>query len=145
VTPEPVKLALPLGGGMVVVGPLGAVQLLRALRLVEQVADDRGGRMHPDGLALRAAFEVAIEQARAFVPETSKLSERPDAGSSVTTRSSRSVVLVDPISSAEAAALLDCSEQWVRACCRRGKFASAERRAGRWLIERHEVVAAPAG
>lgn len=138
-TPQMDPLATPMPGGFVMVGPTGAKRLLTALRIAEVYARQTGGRVLPDSLRLRAALEVSAERFDSFASETIETPALPDpAGLGMT---ATSLVLLNPIGVTEAARLLHCSEQWVRACCRRGKFASARRRIGGWVLERDEVAA----
>lgn len=65
------RVALPLGGGQVLIGPFGA--LLLAQRVVEAERRRRLDGLPPPGWdSLRAAVEQAAEEARTLVTDTAK-------------------------------------------------------------------------
>lgn len=131
-------LATGLGRGAVLLGPRGAVLVLRLLVTAQHTARQDGIAPPVDVSALRAVLDQAVVEARSFATESAKLSQVSGGASSMSAPSSS--VLIDPIDCDEAAALLGCSVQWARALCRRGVFASAQRRAGGWWVERSEVA-----
>lgn len=140
--PEADQLATPLGSGLILLGANGSRRLLGALRAARELARRDEVRLHPDWLRLLAMAEVAVEQADRFAGEIlAETVEVPPVPKTTDSRPAQPPSWVDPIGVAEAASLLRCSEQWIRACCRRGKFASAQRRSGCWWLERTEVLA----
>lgn len=132
---DPLGAALP--GGLTLLGPVGTLLLLRALRTAEHTARQDGIRANADVVRLRSILETAATDARTFLGETAKRSGPNNPPCSA----QRSSLLVDPIGAVEAARMLGYSPQYVRTLCRRRDFASAQRRSGRgWLIERDEVA-----
>ncbi len=137
--PAPDPLVTPLPGGMVLVGPRGSRRLLSAVYVLAEVEERRNGATPADLLTLRAALEVAAEQARRNTAEAAEYRAWPAMSSP--RRSSSSTVGAGSIGTREAARLLGCTDRNVRALCRRGVFDSAVRRAGTWWMERSEVAA----
>lgn len=135
--PDPVATAL--GNGLVLLGSLGSRRLLGALRIALKDPRSGGGTVPPDVVRLLDVLTAAVQQPGGFRGETDQVSlgQRQAASAAV----SPLLVVADPIGCVEAAALLRCSPQWIRALCRRGAFRTAQQRGGSWWIERGEVAA----
>jgi len=131
----PDDLALELGDGVTILGRVGTLSFAEALRIVAGMARTAGGgRPSPRFVRLAGILESSAANAlRAFPAESF------DRSSAVGVPWSAHSVVVDPISTADAAALLGCSAQSVRARCRCGEFASAVLVGDTWVIGRHEV------
>ena len=125
-----VHSAVPAGDGHVLVCPLGAAYLARALSVVEREHRLAGVRPPAEWLELR---EV-INRAAAFGLESSSFRDLPEVPSSRSTFSDR-------IGAGRVAELLGCSEPWARSLLRRGEFASARRRGWAWEVDQDEVLA----
>jgi hypothetical protein len=131
-TGVPDGVALGLGSGQALVGPIGALTVARALEAVERSHRRDGIPPPAHFVALRAVFDAAAaearrsERGRADGPPMPVL---PTSG------------LFDPIDSSEAALLLGVTSRQVRRLCGSGAFASARRSAASWWLERDEVVA----
>jgi hypothetical protein len=123
-------VAVPAGAGHVLVGPLGAAHLARALALVEREYRLAGIRPSEHWLALRDA----IDQAAAFAYETAKVRIRTDLS-----RSDRVITSVR-VGTERVAELAGCSQQWARALLRRGEFATAQCQGSVWAVDEAEVV-----
>lgn len=124
-----------LPGGFVLMGPSGVLLAARALAIAERVASRDGIRTPGDAEALRETLLAAVADAR----RSRSGSEEVPLSDGVSASAVSSMVLVDPVGTADAAVLLACTPRAVRARCRRGALASAVRSGKAWLIERHEI------
>lgn len=136
----PDGLALPLGGGQVLLGPAGALLVANALAAAEIAARRDGIRAPASLTVLRAALDQAAAEARDMA-ETAKVARRARLAASL----AAPPPWVDPIGAAEAAQILGVSPQYARSLCRREAFTSARRRSGAWVVERAEVLARVTG
>lgn len=127
-TGVPDGLALPLPGGLLLLGGRGTRVVAAALALAERIAARDGIAPPADWVAVRAAVTAAAsDSGSAEVPAPPVVA------------ASR-VVVMDPVSTVEAAEMLGCTARNVRDLCARGAFA-ASRLGGRWVLEREEVTA----
>lgn len=124
-------VATPAGEGFVLLGPLGAAHVARALTLVEREYRQVGASPSPWWRHLRDA----INQAAAFAYETAKAREEVEVPSSGRVCNSAR------LSTERAAKMANCSTQWVRSLCRTGAFASARRSGNAWSLDESEVAA----
>jgi hypothetical protein len=134
-TDRPNDLVTLLGGGQLLIGPVGALYVARALAAAERAAGRDGVRPPADFVTLLAAAVRAADQAHAFAPETAKVSWPTDVSTSPGADR-----WIDPVDVGEVARMLGCSPQWARSLCRRGEFTTAQRRPNGWLVDRGEVV-----
>jgi hypothetical protein len=133
----PGDLVLLLGGGQLLVGRRAVLHLARALAAAERVTRQVDGICpSSEWAALRDAVGRAAAEVRASAAGSAEV--RPARGLSGSEEDPPSV-LVDPVGTADAAALLAITPRAVRERCRRGAYASAVQRGSAWLIERHEV------
>lgn len=115
-----------MAGGEVLLGGAAVADVGRALRLGARVAARGGIRISPGMHDLLTAVDEA---------------ERAAAGTSEYPPEPPAPPLPDELSASEAAALLGCTARNVRARCQRCGFTTARFVAGRWLIDRAELLA----
>lgn len=126
--PDPVATMLP--GGWVLLGPVGVGYCERALRLLKRTAARDGIGAPPEVRALTSTLVSALgtsDAGSAEVPNEAPLS----ASSSLE---------MGPVSAGTAAEYLEITDRGVRDLCARGAL-SAERVAGRWVIDRADLRA----
>jgi len=136
--PDPVATAL--GGGMVLVGPIGVLRIAAALAASVEVTSRLDGIRPPAVVVgLRELFDAAAAEARRAAASGS--AELPRSAAPSSSGASTAPVVVDPVGTAEAAELLGCTTRNVRDLCRRGVFETAAVLAGGWVVSRREVEA----
>jgi hypothetical protein len=119
-------------GGSLFIGAHDVPVVLDSLRLAERVAARDG--ISPTRRVLRL-----IELSQAGAREAARGSGAGTTEVPATAALPRSVVL-DPVTVQEAAVLLRISPRRVTALCSRGAFPGAQKVAGRWLLERVDVL-----
>lgn len=123
-----------LPGGLVVLHPGAVLDVARALDAAERSARRDGIRPPAAFAELRRLVDQAAAAVRAGTsterPDVPQLPAPPVVGASSP----------QLIGTQEAATMLKVTDRAVRARCRRGSFTSAERRSGRWLVDRAEVA-----
>ncbi|MFY1656903.1 helix-turn-helix domain-containing protein [Micromonospora sp. WMMD1274] len=132
------QVVIDLGNGQVVIGPRGVLLVRAALLLTGEMCRRDGLPWSQDFAALAHTVEAAARDARRFLRDPGNGSPPAETAPSAEARS----VLVDPVTTAEAARIARVTRKTVRARCRRGEYASAVVRARAWLIERAEVESA---
>jgi hypothetical protein len=130
VTALPPDAVVEMGDGFVLLGPAAAVHVARALALVERQQRLDGIRAPQRWVALREA----ATRAAAFAAESAKVRESASMPQFPQGPDVR-------VGVGRVAELACCSEQWARALCRRGEFATARQLGGTWLVDEDEVVA----
>ncbi len=132
-------MAIALGGGQVLLGPIGSLLVDRALAIAQVDGRRNGLRPPATFTALQAILERAAAEARSTAGGSAELPHAADPASSTT--SPPSSVMVDPVGTATAAKLLGCSARNIRDLASRGVFETATVRGGCWWVERQEIEA----
>lgn len=121
----------PAGNGFLLIGPVGAAYLKRALELTAVQHRQNGIRPGENWAILRDA----VEQAAAFAYETANFPSASDMGASAPG------CISVRIGAGRVSEMLACSPQWARALLRRGVFGSARRVGPVWTVDESEVAA----
>jgi hypothetical protein len=121
-------VAVPAGAGYVLIGPLGAAYLARAIALIER---DHPVRQSENWRVLRES----IDRAAAFAYERTNV--RPVSDLKCSDRVGTSV----RVGAEQVADMAQCSQQWARTLLRRGEFATARRLGSVWTVDKDEVAA----
>lgn len=124
-----------LPGGLVVLHPAAVLEVSHALRVAGHVGRSRDHIWPSEGWReLQRVIDQAAAEVRAAGSGSAAVPQLP------TLEPVAEPEAQEPISTAAAAKILGCKERNVRDLCARGRFVSARRRSGRWVIDRAEVA-----
>lgn len=131
------SVGMVLNGGELLLHPSGVRVVRAAMGALQRALDRDGIGLPSDGRSLLDLLDQAPATA-------APVSVRTAGSGSPAVRSGPEPApsaLLDPVTASEVARMLDCEPRNARDLCKRGAFPSARLVAGRWLLERADVLA----